>query len=368
MSEAANQRRLTDAEEQRGADLFAAGRSEREVATALGISASTAHRLRERLQQSAAGGLEITSVRRALGSEVILTHPGLAEIDADLRDTELAAIRAELLNGLAEQRDEQAAVLESWQARAAASQGAIAALDAERLELLAAGQDAAPLRARRADAVADLADASKAGEFAAARLAETDAQIAAVRAEIDAAAREVARREAAALAAELAPEAAAALREAVTGDGTVKALTGLATRLAQAEQASGTSWDFEVLPPPLFGLRPDRWYEAVSALWTAARRGDLTACQALASRCGTWQQRDRAEQERLRAEAGEQLRQAGEEAAARLRQSIRGGGPVYMPVLPNSLPGAVASARTGAVYDSGGARFEHGSGGWTARP
>ena len=357
-------RRLTEAEEARGAELFAAGKSESEVADALDCSRSTAHRLRERLHAAgvAGTGLELAPVRRRFGSDVVLTHPGLGEIEAAGRGIELAALRAEQLETLAALRDEQAAELADWQARAAASQGAIEALDAERLELLAAGQDAAPLRARRADAVADLGDASTAAGFAAARLADTDARIAAVRAEIAAAEREAARQEAAALAATLALQAAAALRDAVTGDGTVKALTDVAVLLARAEQASGTSWDSEVLPVPLFGMKWDQWHQAVSGLWQAARRDDLAACQVLTARCQPWQHRDRAEQDRLRAEADEQLRQAREEAAARLRGAAMHGGPQYLPTLSNPLPGAVASARTGAVHE-----YDYdGAAGWTA--
>lgn len=159
---------MTADEERQGAEMFAAGRSERDVAEALGCSPSSAHRLRERLERAGAvtgnqagetpvsdqdgsaedgSGLEMTPVRRAFGSDVVLTHPGLAEIDAAGAEIELEAERAELAD-----------LVTAYGQRAQISLTAIQDLEAERLRILADGGDAVQLRDKVATARQDLQD------------------------------------------------------------------------------------------------------------------------------------------------------------------------------------------------------------------
>jgi hypothetical protein len=147
----------------------------------------------------------------------------------------------------------------------------------------------------RADAEADLADAVTVAGILGGQIADVDVKLAEVRAEQ---AREEARaraEEASRLGDELAPQAAAALRDAVTGDGTAKALTALAARLVAAEAACGRSWDALVLPPALPGNARDPWLWGVQAVWRAAKAGDASVVQVAAGRLGgAWQDRGEA--------------------------------------------------------------------------
>jgi hypothetical protein len=345
--QAGNNRRLSEDEERRGADLFAEGKSEREVADELGCSPSTAHRLHERLQQAGSGGSsglavgDLIPMRLLPGGRVEITDPaeGLAE------EVE-GALRVELLEQLGQRRAEFAEAVASCHARAAASRQAIAALDAERLELLAAGQDAAPLRQRRADAEADLADWEKSAELAAGPVAQADMRIAEVRAEQAQAEAEAARKRAAQQGDRLAPLAAAALRDAVTGDIAVRALASLGGQLARAEQASGQSWEAVIVPPALPGNPRDDWHRMVYGLWRAALTGDVAACQAIVPRCQPWQDRAPEQIAALRADVERHAEQTREQAAL-LSNGRMQGGLMYAPELPNPIPGAVRSARTG---------------------
>jgi hypothetical protein len=327
-------RRLTEDDEARGAELFAAGKSEREVADELDCSASTAHRLRERLQCAQdgpeltgrvplPGGLPVLHMRLNEGGGVDLVDPaeGVAQEVED-------AMRAEVLAQLRQVRDDAASVVADLEARAEASRQAIMALDAERLELLAAGRDAAPLRPRRADAVADLADAETAIGMARQPVGDAEARVAEAEAEIAAIEAERIRQEAVKLGARLAPKAAAAMRAAVLGDGTVRALADLASQLARAEAVAGQSWDGEIVPPALPGAARDEWHRAVCDLWQVARRGDVATCQAVIPRCVPWTDRDPGEIARMRDEVqanAARLFQLGHENAARVRAGTRVG-------------------------------------------
>jgi hypothetical protein len=152
---------MTPDEERRGAELFAAGKSEREVAKALDVSPSSAHRLRERLD--AASGT-VTETKET-------PVDGDAGDDSGVRDEVDEAMRAELLAQLRSKHDEMTAQLTDLAERANASRTALAELEAERLALLDAGQDAAPLRPRVASATADLADWETAGSLLQQRIA-----------------------------------------------------------------------------------------------------------------------------------------------------------------------------------------------------
>jgi hypothetical protein len=325
-------RRLTEDDEARGAELFAAGKSEREVADELGCSASTAHRLRERLQEAAGiAGDAGSGAGPLLGSTIhmrLLPGGGAVIVDPaeGIGDAVESAMREEVLAQLRQARDDASAVVADLEAWAEASRRAIAALDTERLELLAAGRDAAPLRPRRADAVADLADAETAIGMARGPVADAEARIADAKAEIAAAEAERIRQEAVKLGARLAPKAAAALRAAVLGDGTVRALADLASQLARAEAVSGRSWGDEIVPPVLPGAHRDEWHRAVSDLWQVARRGDVATCQSVLTRCVPWQDRDPGEIARMRDEVqanAARLFHLGHENATRVQASTK---------------------------------------------
>jgi hypothetical protein len=144
-------RRLTDDEEERGAEMFARGASERQVAEALDVGAGTAHRLRDRL----AGRIAELAALAAEGKPEETT---VSNDDGGVRDEVDAAMRVELLAQLGAKRDELTAQLADLGARADASRQALADLEAERLALLDNNQDAAPLRPRVASARDDLND------------------------------------------------------------------------------------------------------------------------------------------------------------------------------------------------------------------
>jgi hypothetical protein len=184
-----NTRRLTEAEERRGSEMYAAGATETEVADALGISRSTAHRLRERLH---AAGVEVvdlmggepkddapipgmTPMPAEIGTGVVLHHPELGAADA-------AAERAQRLADLHERRGELSERLADLEERAAASRRALSGLDAERVTLLADGNDAAPLRPRVQSARDDLADWETSAGMVRQQIAECEVRIAEVQA------------------------------------------------------------------------------------------------------------------------------------------------------------------------------------------
>lgn len=205
--EATPGRRLTEAEEQIAAGLFDAGRSEREVAEALGCSASTAHRLRLRL----AGAQE--------PAEPADDGDGQGEPQESQEpagDAELAALR-QLHDALAEQ-------IATTAERATASSAAWQGLEAERLRILGEGGDAVQLRDRITSARQDMDDWATAAHLLTEKLTAVDARIA----EIDA------RGELAALRAQL--DAAVAERDAVFARSGGRQRAAVAAVAAAAEE------------------------------------------------------------------------------------------------------------------------------------
>jgi Homeodomain-like domain len=186
MSDTGPGRRLTAAEEQQAAEMFAAGKSEREVADAVGCSASTAHRLRERLAREAAPAAPAATVpagpdtpeapvapEPAAPAEAATEPPGLEMTGVLLpSEDEIAALRKE--------RGEVAAAVATYEERAQESRTAIVQLEADRREVLAAGHDAAPLRPRLRDAADDLKDSEEAAALARGYLLELDGRLAAI--------------------------------------------------------------------------------------------------------------------------------------------------------------------------------------------
>jgi hypothetical protein len=168
-------RRLTAEQEERGAQMFAAGHSERQVAEALEVGAGTAHRLRDRLAARIAqlAGQDHHDRETPVGTED----------DGSVRDAVDDVMRGGLLAQLGETRDELIGQLTDLQGRAAASRQALDGLEAERIKLLASGQDAAPLRPRVASASADLADWQTAAGLVQQQIAIADQRIAEVQAE-----------------------------------------------------------------------------------------------------------------------------------------------------------------------------------------
>lgn len=247
------------------------------MAAELGVGTGSAHRLRMRLarqEPAAEDGAAEQPVEQPADGPPVLLMTAMPEPDYE---AELAA--------LAEIRDGHAVQLQNFGERANASRQARADLEAERLQLLDAGRDAAPLRPRIASAIEDLDDSETAAARCRERLDATVTRISEVTAARDErrrlAAEQAAREEAGELGGQLAPQAATALRAAVTGDGPVRQLTELASQLAGTEQVCGRSWDEVVLPPALPGM-PDEWrHSAVSRLWRP--RGAATSPPARSS-------------------------------------------------------------------------------------
>lgn len=349
-------RRLTAEEEQRAAEMFARNCSTREVAAALGCGRATASRLRQRLAAEAAApaaeppaeGPELTPLRpfplsmlpadaAVREAEAIVAGQRAAvgpETAVEIQEAGRDAMGGEIVDALTAKRAELAEALTAHQERAAASQTAIASLDAERLELLAAGRYAAPLRSRRADAEADLADSRTITGMIGAQLAEIDRQLAGYQAAQRGAEAQAARDEARIEGEQLAPVVAGKLRGVVTGDVAAAEFTGVVRRLVELEAKAGQSWDAGILPPPLLMPR-DAWHQQVCALWSAARVGQLADVHgALAALGGVWQDRDREQLARERQAADDQLRQAREEADANMRRGRLHGGPMFLPEQP----------------------------------
>lgn len=224
-------RRLTEAEEQAAAVLFADGLSTRAVAAQLGVGNGTAARLKQRL-----------AARSASPGSSDQAEATMTDHDDDHDDDQAAApgeplemtglqpgqpAGDERLAQLRSDREEIAAEVAKHEDRAAASRSAVAQLEAERIEALAAGRDAQPLRTRRRDAEDDAADSADAAGLARARLARADQEIAVV----------VARQELAALRGELAA-AVAGRDEVMAGTGERQRRAVLAVRLAAEDMVA----------------------------------------------------------------------------------------------------------------------------------
>jgi len=224
---------LTPDQEARGAELFAAGATERDVAEALACSASTAHRLRERLQ-----GASVAPSATEVTAEAAEVPPGEA------------AARVLELTGLAETaavaHAETAGTVATFAGRAEAARAGAAALEQERAEILLAGGDAAGLRARMANARDDLDDCELAEQLARERLQAIEAHQAGIAVQLAAAEREAALeaawQEAQALAARLAsatPDDPRALHKVLSDPKRGPAWLDLAAALIAAEQRAG---------------------------------------------------------------------------------------------------------------------------------
>ena len=157
-------KRLTEAQEARGAEMFSAGASERDVAEALGCSASTAHRLRERLQ-NAAPAVPAATVPAELGEPDATVAPEPDET-------------AQALTALYAQRAGQAEVIEGLEQREATSLTAMSELKHQQLGELAEGRADVGLRERHKNAAEDAADWHTAADLARDKLRLIDMQIA----------------------------------------------------------------------------------------------------------------------------------------------------------------------------------------------
>jgi hypothetical protein len=170
-------RRLTRAEQERGARMLADGATERDVARALGCSPSAAHRLRERAATASpapAATPEPTESEAVAMTEPASEIPAAAAVDDDQADVELLALRG--------RQEELAAEVSTYVERCEASRQAVSALEAERMQLLSAGHDAQQLRQRRRDAEDDFRDSADAAQIAQDALALVGQQIAAIEA------------------------------------------------------------------------------------------------------------------------------------------------------------------------------------------
>ena len=165
MSDTGPGKRLTTEQEQQGADLYAAGASERDVAEALGCSASTAHRLRLRLAQEAAP---------AAPAATVPAEPDTAEAPGTPEPGEAA----DALSALRAQRAAQASVVEGLEQRQATSLQAMATLKQEQLGELAEGRANVGLRQRYRNAEDDAQDWATAAGLARDKLHMIDQRIA----------------------------------------------------------------------------------------------------------------------------------------------------------------------------------------------
>lgn len=168
---------MSPEQEQQVADALAEGLSQREAARRVGVSPTAVARVAARQPATQA------------------TEPEETTLTADHED-QAGPQLAELEAALAGKRQELAEALEVHQERARASESAIATLEQERLDGLRDGRDVVPLRTRRADAEANLADSRTVAAMIAGQLAEVGVQLAAIvdrrglaqlRAELDAA-------------------------------------------------------------------------------------------------------------------------------------------------------------------------------------
>ena len=151
---------------------YAAGATTRAVSREFGIGSATASRAFQRFKAAQKSVQETPAASEPAEPETGMTGLPLPDLDAELAE-------------LQRRRGELAEVVSMHEERAAASRSAVQELEAERLETLAGGHDAQPLRQRRRDAEDDLADSETAAGFARERLAAVDQQIAAVQARID---------------------------------------------------------------------------------------------------------------------------------------------------------------------------------------
>lgn len=173
---------MTPEQERAGAELFAAGKSEREVAAALGVGNGSAHRLAMKLaargEAAADPGPEMTEPEPSDTPSMLMT--AMPEPAGEDEAAGLAAL-GELRAALVEQ-------LETHSGRADSSLKAVRDLERQRIEVLADGGDAAALRERIRDARADLDDWATATHLLSERLAAVDGRIAEIngRRELDA--------------------------------------------------------------------------------------------------------------------------------------------------------------------------------------
>ena len=316
-------RRLTPGEEAAGAELFARGASDRQVAEALEVGAGTANRLRHRMADRIA---ELSGQTPANAMEATVD----LETRLEIMQAGEVGWRTEVLETAQGQRDQMAAALSAWQTRAAANRETIKRLDVERAELLVAGGDAAPLRAQRTAAEDDLADCLLAAELIGTRIAEADARIEGQQAGLRRLAEETAMsaaqasREAADLEGERLVAGQAGLLKAVA-EGKVRAdeAAAVVARLHALAEAAGHAaewWDQRLLPPNSL-LPGDPWMGAVGELLAALARGYVDSCYALAPLCLPWQDRDEAFFARERAEI--ERRREAEQSAVEAGLAIR---------------------------------------------
>jgi len=254
-------RRLTPEEEARGAAMFAAGASDRQVADALGIGTGTANRLRHRA-----------------GAPVSPEEPAAPGPRDDGQAGELARLR--------ELREAQAEAVRTFAERAAAQRLAVEQLDAERLAAIDEGRDAAPLRPRMRDARADLEDSEVSAALAHQRLRATDAEITRIGAERDAAAAEAQLEAAVAEGMALAAGGGAVLRSASDAVAAAAAsLVAFRRDVAAAQDRIRSAWQAATaagragaampvlpdaaLPAPVPGMT-DAGLEALAAAWAQA--------------------------------------------------------------------------------------------------
>lgn len=168
---------MSPEQEQQVAAALTQGLSERETARQVGVSPTAVHRVRERLAQRPEASPEPEETTVTDHDDDQAAAAGPLEMTA-AQPEQLAD--GDLLGQLRAGRQEVADAVAVHEERAAVSRSAVAQLEAERIEALAAGRDAQALRTRRRDAEDDARDSADAAGLARGRLAEFDRQIAVV--------------------------------------------------------------------------------------------------------------------------------------------------------------------------------------------
>ena len=284
---------MTPDQERRGAEMFSQGQSERQVADELGVSASSAHRLKLRLEQpEAAPAPEIETGPEQPDEAVLQAADGI------LTDEAMALLEGE--------RDRLAGELENLQARAQASLSAGHRLTEERDQLLLTTGDASPVRQRLIDAENDYRDWTRAIELTTAHLSEVSGRIEALtgyrelaerRAQLDAAVAE--RDQVLSQSGSRQRAAVAAVRAAAEEFCAVAADELAATERAAVLSSAVTAMAMQlgeqvpVVPPPastrLVGLRQEgRGELALRRALGFAERGDVDAVARALGEASGW--------------------------------------------------------------------------------
>jgi hypothetical protein len=307
--------RLSEAQETRATAMFADGASTRDVARAIGVGNSTASRLRQRLV--AAGQLGGQAADPVTSDTETAAEADVAPDEIPNDDTR----RRERDARLAELREQRSALDETARthdARAEAARQDMARIERERLDALAAGQDATTFRAPYRQVQDDANDFATAAGLVREQITGLDAEITALQRERELEAAEAARLAARAEAARLAALAPGSVRDAFRR---VREAAADVVAMAEAlKAASGVAGEqvFPELTAKQSGRDP--WFDSIMVLWRTAESGDVRGTLKAIVASGDWQERDVAALKAERVAREAQIRDM--QAAGPARQQV----------------------------------------------